>query len=450
LENLKYINTYMGSSKRRRRRRSQKGGVIITKKSEKKPDEFMSRVEAFVFFIYRSTVSLLTSETRGGVLFILKLKPEYTSPYATNRSNAPNSEVRELIIKLAFLNEDGFGYRMSDIISLNPTSASSFMEEIDLQLKVFNASLNEEAPISALEPICASIVIGCILGDSLLSVPKIIKIMIRNTVREDRLGVLILQTVLNELYSPMCNAIRWIVSSPVSNVRKAIYFRIGLIAMENLSSFMMVREANNRFSREMVKAMVIFELWRLHNLGYLHGDAHGGNFMIDPNYRYFNGSPGRVIIIDFGSVYRHSFGLLDKTQMATVSERSQINKDGRPTPSGWMKIMPRRIAHYNMLLLQMHADREIEKQLFLRHVLESVAPEEKEEEQQQLIIGGGPMLEIINDFDLLDPSHIFTPTFISSYVEQEQLNSEQVNDLASGWTKQRTKKRTKNALYKTI
>ena len=83
-------------------------------------------------------------------------------------------------------------------------------------------------------------------------------------------------------------------------------------------------------------------------------------------------------------------------------------------------------------------DREIEKQLFLRHVLESVAPEE-EEEQQQLIIGGGPMTDI-NDFDLLDPSHIFTPTFISSYVEQEQLNSARVNDLASGWTKQRVNK----------
>jgi serine/threonine protein kinase len=217
--------------------------------------------------------------------------------------------------------------------------------------------------------------------------------------------------------------------------------------MESLSSFITVREANkqNRFSQQTIKAMVIFELWRLHNLGYLHGDAHGGNFMIDPNYRYFNGTPGRVVVIDFGSVYRHAFGLLDKTQMVTVSDRSQINKDGHPTPSGWMKISSKRIAHYNTLLLQMHADRETEKQLFLRHVLESVAPkEEKEEEeqQQQLIIGGGPMLEI-NDFDLLDPSHIFTPTFISSYVEQEQHNSEQVNDLASGWTKQRIKNKTK-------
>ena len=432
----------MGSSSKSKRRR-QKGGVIITKKSEKNPDEFMSRVEAFVFFINRSTVSLLTSETRGGVLFILKLQPEYTSPYATNRSNAPNSEVRELIIKFAFLNEDGYGYRMSDIISLNPTSASSFMEEIDLQLKVFNASLNEETPISALEPICPSIVIGCILDNSLLSVSKIIKAMLRNTVREDRLGTLILQTILNELdCSPKCNLIRWIISSPVDKVKKTIHFKIGLIAMENLSSFMTVREAKNMFSQQTaIKAMVIFELWRLHNLGYLHGDAHAGNFMIDPTYRYFNGRPGRVVVIDFGSVYRHTFGLLDKTQMAIVSERSQTNKHGHPAPGGWMKISPKNNAQYNMLLLQMHADREIEKQLFLRHVLESVAPEEeKEEEQQQLIIGGGPMSEEINDFDLLDPSHIFTPTFISSYVEQEQLNSARVNDLASGWTKQRINK----------
>ena len=433
----------MGSSKRRRR---QKGGVIITKKSEKKPDEFMSRVEAFVFFINRSTVSLLTCETRGGVLFILKLQPEYTSPYATNRSNAPNSEVRELIIKFAFLNEDGYGYRMSDIISLNPTSASSFMEEIDLQLKVFNASLNEETPISALEPICPSIVIGCILDNSLLSVSKIIKTMIRNTVREDRLGALILQTIFNELdCSPNCNLIRWIVSSPVDKVKRVIYFRIGLIVMENLSSFITVKEAKNVFSQQTtIKAMVIFELWRLHNLGYLHGDAHTGNFMIDPTYRYFNGSPGRVVVIDFGSVYRHTFGLLDKTQMATVSERSQTNKHGDPAPGRWLEILPKNNAQYNMRLLQMHTDREIEKQLFLRHILESVAPEEeKEEEQQQLIIGGGPMLEEINDFDLLDPSHIFTPTSVLSYVEQEKLNSVQVNNLASGWSKQRTKKRTK-------
>ena len=76
-----------------------KGGIIrknlaITSKS------------TFYHFLDNSVCTLLTANTKGGILFKLTLDSSVESPYMLNRSNTPNADVRELIMKLVFMNEN--------------------------------------------------------------------------------------------------------------------------------------------------------------------------------------------------------------------------------------------------------------------------------------------------------------------------------------------------------
>lgn len=44
----------------------------------------------------------------------------------------------------------------------------------------------------------------------------------------------------------------------------------------------------------------VYELVRLGSLGYIHGDSHMNNILIHPTIPYFEGVPGRAMLIDFG------------------------------------------------------------------------------------------------------------------------------------------------------
>ena len=47
----------------------------------------------------------------------------------------------------------------------------------------------------------------------------------------------------------------------------------------------------------------MFELWRLYNFGYIHGDITLNNLMINIHYPYIEDKLGKVIIIDFGATF---------------------------------------------------------------------------------------------------------------------------------------------------
>ena len=46
--------------------------------------------------------------------------------------------------------------------------------------------------------------------------------------------------------------------------------------------------------------MGLYELDKMHQAGYIHGDYHYENVLINPSYNYFEKNSGRAIIIDFG------------------------------------------------------------------------------------------------------------------------------------------------------
>jgi tRNA A-37 threonylcarbamoyl transferase component Bud32 len=85
-------------------------------------------------------------------------------------------------------------------------------------------------------------------------------------------------------------------------------FKIGVIAMECLTGFLTLSDYQRRNPSRIniTNSMARFEIARLYKLGFIHGDLNKGNVLIHPNYKYFDGIDGRVILIDFGATFRPS------------------------------------------------------------------------------------------------------------------------------------------------
>jgi len=93
-------------------------------------------------------------------------------------------------------------------------------------------------------------------------------------------------------------------------------YDIAMIAMEFMEGYDTISNVfkNQNVSEErkyIIRNMVLFELSRLNEIGYLHRDFHLGNVMVNLDYIYFmdtsvfnfndlNNNRGRVLIIDFG------------------------------------------------------------------------------------------------------------------------------------------------------
>ena len=71
---------------------AQHGGILIK--------EGRTSKEAYTYFIDNSICELITFETKGGLLFKLKLNAGLDSPYSCSRSNNPNDDIREVILKI--------------------------------------------------------------------------------------------------------------------------------------------------------------------------------------------------------------------------------------------------------------------------------------------------------------------------------------------------------------
>lgn len=82
-------------------------------------------------------------------------------------------------------------------------------------------------------------------------------------------------------------------------------YTMSIIAMELMEGFTTFHEASQENKIiPMHYHMVNYAFKQVHDLGYIHGDAHTGNIMINPDMMHFTQGDqtylGRVIVIDFG------------------------------------------------------------------------------------------------------------------------------------------------------
>ena len=89
--------------------------------------------------------------------------------------------------------------------------------------------------------------------------------------------------------------------------------KLGIIAMSFAKNYdtlrNVLRNTNNIGRKAMYKYLAVYELLRLYDIGYMHGDYHTQNILINTNYKYNNLDDnsflGRALIIDYGLAFKN-------------------------------------------------------------------------------------------------------------------------------------------------
>jgi hypothetical protein len=434
-----------------------RGGII-------KKNQAVSAKSTFYHFVKNSVCTLITKDSKGGFLFKLTLDSSIESPYVLNRSNSPHADVRELIIKLVFLNDTNgiYAIRKNGAITskLSNTIADEFMSECGIQNHVFTNTLDVY-----LEPICPSIVLNSLnLGISELF------ILFESAMKSsDQFTKDAFQQIMATIVPPKT------ATDPLKLTYNGHLFDVGLIVMENLSGFDTLYNINktNHITRDFNKKLAILELYRLFNLNILHGDFHENNFMINPAYEYIDGQPGRVIIIDFGASFPHNYPRVDPSNMMQVIDyyysteipNFEVGTAQNHPYYQWLRVPANDYPAWNIELKALWDAREIKKSQFVAHVASASASA-----SVTITVGGtlknktslyknkfnkytfnkytfnkytfnkNKFNKQSNVFNKLDPNNVFTMKFIKKYINDELRNLNGVGGLNKKSKKTRNKK----------
>ena len=464
----------------------QKGGIQLSEsyisKINEPSDNIAPKKKAFVEFLYHSTCEILSYKTAGGIIIKLTLKDEegVESPYVLTRSNNPYLEVRELILKIVFINDNKVPYKLQ--VNRRPffaTTRDKYLHEVNIQIDIFEKSLD-----TYLEPICPGIAFSDTYypydtTDPENNFQKIMEYLIENSIGET-------QTILLSIKND-------------TDINK---FVIGFIAMEFLTGFETLANYQNQNSMniDITDSMARYEIARLFKLGYIHGDLHKANLLIDPNYQYFEGIPGRVILIDFGKTFQFDYinllhhikeDNLYKASFLSILEDDNISvdDDGVPERIFYKWIIKQNETEENETLKHLSESRERQKKLF-EHLSESRERQKKLFEQHLAVCDnlessnnvkftGGvdtlvlpsqvssfelpmkpetqenkhPKIEIKkmeqkNVFSILDPEKKFKKTYIKNYIATEKEYNKQILEYINLKLKSK-KSKSKGGKYKT-
>jgi hypothetical protein len=256
------------------------GGVVLREKRDNSlfvPTVAQEKT-AFDEFFDNSTVSLLSANSRGGILFKMDLNKGIDSPYVLCRSQSPWTPVDSILLKLCCFSFNGI---KNTIIDLNSLTHEEFENEVNIQKEIYSASLDDK-----LEPICPSVVHTEIIESS--GVLKFLGKMQKKIDDRDKLYYMLFES-------------------------RGLIDGFGLIVMEYLEGFEPMRNlleepTTTPEMEQHYHYCVCYEMIRMYDLtGYLHGDFHQFNFMVNPTYSYFGDDAafsGRAVIIDFGSSFK--------------------------------------------------------------------------------------------------------------------------------------------------
>ena len=443
----------------------QKGGIVIQR--DLSPDE------AFKDFIENCDTCLFLNLGSSGFIFQLTLKHEANSPYLLSRSNGPTEIVRTLLVKCVIMS----GHTGLEFFNIHRTSGElykqisllsddDFNKEVSAQCDVYKRSLDE-----FLEPICPAIVYAGIRDyDSL-------KFLFE---RVD-------YTRITEYNREMLNYVSERIGS--EGELSLTNYKIGVIAMEIITGADTLQNVISAHSdlKQKFECYAIFELCRLYNLGYIHGDPHNGNFIIKLPYIYF-GDSGRCYIIDFGRIVQISPRFVDTSNLMRIAREQiighefdfklEIHQSLQPSYQ-WLLVVDN--AEYNRALKILVDERTLIQEQFKQHIgtaqyeqtlmsasefiyvepmdmaggrhsepiegptvgVEGPTVDQQFKHKDQATINipreskikDPELIPVItktietkepNIFDKLDPTHIFTPEFIKNYIEEERAYADEM------------------------
>lgn len=318
----------------------QKGGVILKDAYDEK--------SAREYFVKNSKIYILSYTSLGGILFRLVLNDGVESPYVMARSNSPYIDVKTLAVKCVLISSHKSIVRIEfgdEYARLQTSTDDEFYREVDTQIDIFQKSLDKY-----LEPICPSIVdistenevLNSLVGDSNFRIA----------------GDRITQALLDQIW--------------LEDVRK------GFIFMECLEGFDPLLKAIDNADGDKIKklrAMAIYELARLYEIGYVHGDPHQANILFNPNYKYVDNGEfmGRAIVIDFGKTRKININMPNPTfSLNSVLFNNLLIIDRNWHSYRWLAelYVPAKVAEYISILNIIVNRREQSKKEFMEHMKE--------------------------------------------------------------------------------
>jgi hypothetical protein len=265
--------------------KKQKGGVRLS-------DEYKlanpqgNTTTANVFFMHNSRFRILTNNSVSCITLVATLNEGIESPFRSMRSNNIDIHIRSLLVKVFITNQESGWYSIPSreiYKGIEITSKEDFTKEIERSINIYRLSIISRD--SLLDGICPAIISSTTLQSN--------NELVRNLWQLFNVNDAGLGDILTAALDP----------NPNGNA-------ISIMTMEFMEGFdtaynVLNNNINNPTRFTFLMAVVQYEFRRLNILGYLHGDAHLNNVLINPNYQYFtrSGNPeylGRAIIIDFG------------------------------------------------------------------------------------------------------------------------------------------------------
>ena len=197
----------------------------------------------------------------------------------------------QLFVKLVPIfdndNSDEVHDLIHDILDMGATTSKDFLNEIRIQTDVYKKTNTN------LEAVCPPIVYSNIVNNT------------ENTSRAQNLLSVMIKQMPNDENKLFLERMKRLYEG--NNELK-----LGIIAMsfaENYDTLLNVLENTNNVAQKiMYHYLAVYELLRLYDVGYMHGDYHTQNILINTNYKYNNLEPlymGRVLIIDYGLAFKN-------------------------------------------------------------------------------------------------------------------------------------------------
>ena len=345
------------------KKKKMNGGLLLNDTYESKSIE-----AAIDFFKTNSTFSILTNSSIACITFKAVLEDGIDSPFIHVRSCIIENPVRTLLFKYFPINTLNDELDLAFVTDQPRSEVYNYIqlaqiwkieEEYNLQLEIYQKTYNTIS--SAYEPVCPY-PIHCFTDlDKDETITEIIA-KLNNTDPKKESNILIITDTLGGavgtdddaeiLYTTKNGA--WFKENG-SNARELIT-KIGCIVMEFMDGYTTLKEyledATEENDHKKAKSLAAYELVRLREIGFIHGDLHHGNIMYNPNYKYITNNDdkykGRALLIDFGQSEINKQALkkeegeafnLDTTH---VYERNEMNLEFYP-PYTFEMIYTRRL-----------------------------------------------------------------------------------------------------------
>ena len=168
---------------------------------------------------------------------------------------------------------------INESVTVWSSSSTQFITEVNRQNIIYKKSN------SLLEPIC----------------PPIINAQIHDNDNAEKIIDLLITIPDNNI-----DSIKAELLSILKQQLKPTGIQLGVIAMGFTTNYISLHNAIQTSPTDKIyyfKKLAVYELLRLYDLGYLHGDFSTANILINPDYIYTEHNKGRAMLIDFGATF---------------------------------------------------------------------------------------------------------------------------------------------------